>query len=111
MSCLRPASLTIFLPVIGSLCNRLRPGDVCAVLDTLAPRLSTLVRRGVGLNSRVGAARFISSLAMRLASDMRRQSGSLISVSHSHLASRSQQLPASSSRTAWGVPVNAETSS
>ncbi len=51
-----------------------------AVLETLGPRLCTLVRRGVGLNTRVGAARFISSLAMRLASDMRRQSGNIITV-------------------------------
>ncbi|KAK9850611.1 hypothetical protein WJX84_005115 [Apatococcus fuscideae] len=60
--------------------------DLCArytdasVLDALGPRLATLVRRGVGLNTRVGAARFISSLAMRLGSDMRRQSGSLITA-------------------------------
>ncbi|GAB4815511.1 hypothetical protein N2152v2_002557 [Parachlorella kessleri] len=49
--------------------------DLCAryidsaSLVALAPRLAALVRRGVGLNTRAGAGRFISQVARRLGSD------------------------------------------
>ena len=60
--------------------------DVCArhvdpaSLEALMPVLGQLLKRGVGLNTQVGAARFISSLAMRLGSDLRPQSGALLKV-------------------------------
>ena len=58
--------------------------DVCArqvnaqSLEALVPVLSQLVKRGVGLNTQAGAARFISSLAMRMGSDLQPQSGALL---------------------------------
>ena len=58
--------------------------DVCArqvdaqSLEALVPVLSQLVKRGVGLNTQAGAARFISSLAMRMGSDLQAQSGALL---------------------------------
>ena len=60
--------------------------DVCArhmdaaALEALVPVLGQLLKRGVGLNAQAGAARFISSLAMRLGSDLRPQSGALLKV-------------------------------
>ena len=61
--------------------------DVCArqvdarSLEALVPVLSQLVKRGVGLNTQAGAARFISSLAMRMGSDLQAQSGALLKAS------------------------------
>ncbi|KAK9810293.1 hypothetical protein WJX72_008148 [[Myrmecia] bisecta] len=58
--------------------------DLCAryvsaaTLEALVPRLVVLVKRGTGLNTRVGTARFIAALTMRLASDIRPQSAVLI---------------------------------
>ena len=46
--------------------------------EALVPRLSNIVRRGVGVNTRVGAARFISGLALRMGPDIRPSSGALI---------------------------------
>lgn len=60
--------------------------DVCARhadvagLETLVPVLAQLLKRGVGLNTQAGAARFISSLAMRLGTDLQPQSGALLKV-------------------------------
>ena len=60
--------------------------DVCARhadapgLEALVPALGQLLKRGVGLNTQAGAARFISSLAMRLGSELRPQSGALLKV-------------------------------
>ena len=60
--------------------------DLCArysspqSLPALVPRLTQLVARGVGLNTRVGVARFIGALVTRLAADIRPQSGPLIKV-------------------------------
>lgn len=48
--------------------------------ESLVPVLTSLVRRGVGLNTKVGTARFIRQLAARLGSDMRPLSGELIKV-------------------------------
>ena len=44
------------------------------------PRLSNIAKRGVGVNTRVGAAKFVSSLALRLGPDVRPSSGALIKV-------------------------------
>ena len=52
-----------------------------ATLEVLVPRLTQLVRRGVGLNTRVGTARFIGSLATRMGSEVRPHTGVLIKVS------------------------------
>ena len=60
--------------------------DVCArhtdvkSLDALVPVLSQLVRRGVGLATQAGAARFIASLATRMGTDLRPHSGALLKV-------------------------------
>lgn len=60
--------------------------DVCArqvdvkSLDAVVPVLSQLVKRGVGLNTQAGAARFITSLATRMGTDLRPQSGALLKV-------------------------------
>ena len=51
-----------------------------ASLPALIPRLSALVKRGTGLNTRVGTARFIVSLALRLGTELRPHSGALIKV-------------------------------
>ena len=61
--------------------------DVCArhvdsgSLEVVVPVLSQLVKRGVGLNTQAGAARFITSLAMRMNTDLRPQSGPLLKAS------------------------------
>ncbi|KAL3683345.1 hypothetical protein R1sor_001367 [Riccia sorocarpa] len=55
----------------------LRHVDV-PTLEALVPRLIQLVRSGVGLNTRVGVAKFISQLAQRVGSDIRPQSGALL---------------------------------
>ncbi len=52
----------------------------CRHAEALVPRLGQIVRRGVGVNTRVGAARFISGLALRMGADMRPASGALIKV-------------------------------
>jgi hypothetical protein len=44
------------------------------------PRLAQLVRRGVGLNTRVGAARFVVSIAARLGSDLQPFAPALLKV-------------------------------
>lgn len=44
------------------------------------PRLAGIVKRGVGANTRIGAARFISGLALRMGPDIRPSSGALIKV-------------------------------
>ncbi|KAK9834910.1 hypothetical protein WJX81_007994 [Elliptochloris bilobata] len=49
-----------------------------AALGALAPRLAQLIKRGVGVNTRVGAARFVAALAARLGSDARPHTGVLI---------------------------------
>lgn len=60
--------------------------DICARLvdaknlDAVVPVLSQLVKRGVGLNTQAGAARFITSLATRMGTDLRPQSGALLKV-------------------------------
>lgn len=62
--------------------------DVCArqvdaqSLEALVPVLSQLVKRGVGLNTQAGAARFISSLAMRMGTDIQPQSGALLKAGY-----------------------------
>ncbi|CAK0785632.1 hypothetical protein CVIRNUC_008843 [Coccomyxa viridis] len=72
--------------------------DVCArhmdaaALEALVPVLGQLLKRGVGLNTQAGAARFISSLAMRLGSDLRPQSGALLKALMS--AARTATSPA-----------------
>ncbi len=54
-----------------------------ATLVELAPRLAALVRRGVGLNTRAGAGRFIVQLARRLGADIQPASPQLMKVSTS----------------------------
>lgn len=60
--------------------------DLCArfadpkTLEALVPPLCQLIKRGVGLNTRVGTARFVTNLASRLAGDLRPQSGALLKV-------------------------------
>lgn len=49
-----------------------------AALGALAPRLAQLIKRGVGVNTRVGAARFVAALAARLGSDARPHASILI---------------------------------
>ncbi len=62
--------------------------DLCArfanpaALEGLAPALCQLIKRGVGLNTRVGTARFVTNLATRLAGDLRPQTGALLKVCH-----------------------------
>ena len=58
--------------------------DACArqvdarSLEALVPVLAQLVKRGVGLTTQAGAARFISSLALRLGSGLQPQSAALL---------------------------------
>ncbi|CAG9462820.1 unnamed protein product [Pedinophyceae sp. YPF-701] len=47
-------------------------------LDALVPRLTQLLRRGLGLNTRVGTARFVGMLAMSLGSELKEKAGHLI---------------------------------
>ena len=49
-----------------------------AALGALAPKLAQLIKRGLGVNTRVGTARFVASLADRLGSDARPHTGILI---------------------------------
>ena len=49
-----------------------------AALGTLAPKLAQLIKRGVGVNTRVAAAGFIMALAARLGSDARPHTNALI---------------------------------
>ena len=64
--------------------------DVCArqvdtkSLEALVPVLSQLVKRGVGLNTQAGVARFIGSLATRMGTDLQPQSGALLKASRLH---------------------------
>ncbi|PRW21127.1 proteasome-associated ECM29-like protein isoform X1 [Chlorella sorokiniana] len=58
--------------------------DLCArqidvpTLTELAPKLGALVRRGVGLNTRAGAGRFITQVTRRLGSDVQPLAAQLI---------------------------------
>lgn len=52
-----------------------------ASLDALVPALCQLLKRGVGVNTRVGSARFVASLAARMGSDIRPHTGTLLKVS------------------------------
>lgn len=60
--------------------------DLCArftdpaALEGLTPALCQLIKRGVGLNTKVGTARFVTNLASRLAGDIRPQTGTLLKV-------------------------------
>ena len=56
-------------------CGRFTDGDA---LGALAPRLAQLIKRGVGVNTRAGTARFVAALAARLGSDARPLAGVLI---------------------------------
>jgi proteasome component ECM29 len=49
-------------------------------LEILIPRLVQLIRSGVGLNTRVGVAKFISMLAQHVGVEMRPQSATLLKV-------------------------------
>ena len=49
-----------------------------AALGALAPKLAQLIKRGVGVNTRAGAARFVAALAARLGSDARPHTSILI---------------------------------
>ena len=61
--------------------------DLCAScttpasLEQLVPALAGLLRRGIGLNTRVGTARFVQKLTMRLGSDLKPHAGQLLKVS------------------------------
>lgn len=61
--------------------------DICArvadahSMDALVPKLAALVKRGVGLNTRAGTARFIGLLSQRLGTALGPSCGTLISVS------------------------------
>ncbi len=52
-----------------------------ASLDALVPALCQLLKRGVGVNTRVGSARFVANLTARMGSDIRPQTGTLLKVS------------------------------
>lgn len=60
--------------------------DLCArysdatSLEALVPALCQLLKRGVGVNTRVGSARFVASLATRMGSDIRPHTGTLLKV-------------------------------
>lgn len=76
-----------------------------ATLPALIPRLSALVKRGTGLNTRVGTARFIVSLALRLGMELRPQSGALIKVGSFCVSARSfEYLQSGSSGYILGCP-------
>ena len=63
------------------LCERpLRPLQICMTHNVHAWRDAPQVKRGMGLNTRVGAARFITSLAMRVGPEIRPSAGALIKV-------------------------------
>lgn len=49
-----------------------------AALGAVAPKLAQLIKRGLGVNTRVGTARFVAALADRLGSDARPHTGILI---------------------------------
>ena len=58
--------------------------DLCAryadrdCLDALVPKLTSTMRKGVGLNTRVGAARFVQALAARQGADLAHKCGHLM---------------------------------
>lgn len=62
--------------------------DLCAryadapSLEALVPALCQLVKRGVGVNTRVGSARFVASLATRMGSDIRPHAATMLKVWH-----------------------------
>lgn len=66
-------------------------------LEVLVPRLIQLVRTGVGLNTRVGLAKFISLLTQKVGSDMKKYAGALLKV----LKTVSQEEKSPSSRRAF----------
>ncbi|EFN52702.1 hypothetical protein CHLNCDRAFT_138705 [Chlorella variabilis] len=68
-----------------------RYADV-ATMAELAPRLGALVRRGVGLNTRAGAGRFITQVTRRLGGDMQPLASQLIKALTE--ACRSDRSPA-----------------
>ncbi len=60
-------------------------GGSAGSVAPLLPVLSTVLNRGVGLNTKIGAARFIRNLAQRAGNDVRPHAPALIKVSiHSH---------------------------
>ncbi len=54
-------------------------GFLCGA-EVLVPKLGSIAKRGVGLNTRVGAAKFVGALALRMGTDIRPSSGALIKV-------------------------------
>lgn len=44
------------------------------------PKLGSIAKRGVGVNTRVGAAKFVAALALRMGPAIRPSSGALIKV-------------------------------
>ncbi|XP_042400814.1 proteasome adapter and scaffold protein ECM29-like isoform X2 [Zingiber officinale] len=62
-------------------------------LDLLVPRLAQLIRSGVGLNTRVGVASFITLLVEQVASDIKAFTGSLLKLTyHAVLEEKSSSL-------------------
>ena len=53
---------------------------MCNDAEALVPRLAGILKHGVGVNTRVGGARFISQLALRMGPAIRPSSGALIKV-------------------------------
>lgn len=51
-----------------------------SLAEVLVPKLGNIAKRAVGVNSRVGAAKFVSSLALRLGPEMRPSSGAIVKV-------------------------------
>jgi len=47
-------------------------------LEALVPKLGSIAKRGVGVNTRVGAAKFVAALALRMGPAIRPSSGALI---------------------------------
>ena len=66
-------------PMADTLDLAARHADI-ASLDALVPALCQLLKRGVGVNTRVGSARFVANLAARMGSDIRPQTGTLLKV-------------------------------
>lgn len=60
--------------------------DLCAryadaaALGKLVPAVCQLLKRGVGVNTRVGSARFVAALLDRMGSDIRPHTGTLLKV-------------------------------
>jgi proteasome component ECM29 len=60
-----------------------------AVLETLAPKLNTIIRKGVGLPTRAGSARFVVSLVTRIPVDLKPHADSLLRALSGAVADRS----------------------